>query len=211
VLLTHVANSKRVARGSVLSSPSAVKHFLVTRLADLEHEIFGVLLLTTRHHLIDFVELFRGTLDGANVAPREVVKLVLARNTAAVILVHQHPSVVKDASRADELITATIKEALALIQVRVVDHLLGGFYSVTAAVKIHQSPGFSRYQSRTKYSIDGWLHLGPDLTSNFAQARTAPRESGLAERLVARVQLRRSVMLFSYRRRCLESAGHKRT
>jgi DNA repair protein RadC len=64
-----------VARGSVLSSPSAVIHFLVTRLADLEHEIFGVLLLTTRHHLIDFVELFRGTLDGANVAPREVVNL----------------------------------------------------------------------------------------------------------------------------------------
>jgi len=76
-------------------------------------------------------------------------------------------------------------------------HLLGGFYSVTAALKIHQSPGFSRYQSRTKYSIDGWLHLGPDLTSNFAQARTAPRESGLAERLVARVQLTRSVVLFS--------------
>src|ERR1700722_11081280 len=83
--------AKRVARGSVLSSPSTVKNFLVTRLADLEHEIFGVMLLTTRHHLIDFVELFRGTLDGANVAPREVVKLVLARNAAAVILVHQHP------------------------------------------------------------------------------------------------------------------------
>jgi DNA repair protein RadC len=134
--------AKRVARGSVLSSPSAVKHFLVTRLADLEHEIFGVLLLTTRHHLIDFVELVRGTLDGANVALREVVKLVLARNAAAVILVHQHPSAVKDASRADELITATLKEALALISVRVVDHCLGGFCSVTTAVKIHQSLGF---------------------------------------------------------------------
>jgi DNA repair protein RadC len=116
--------AKRVARGSVLSSPSAVKNFLVTRLADLEHEIFGVLLLTTRHHLIDFVELFRGTLDGANVAPREVLKLVLARNAGAVILVHQHPSAVKDASQADELITATLKEALALIQVRVIDHII---------------------------------------------------------------------------------------
>jgi hypothetical protein len=69
--------AKRVARGSVLSSPSAVKNFLVTRLVDLEYEIFGVVLLTTRHHLIDFVELFRGTLDGASVAPREVLKLVL--------------------------------------------------------------------------------------------------------------------------------------
>jgi DNA repair protein RadC len=116
--------AKRVARGSVLSSPSAVKNFLVTRLADLEHEIFGVLLLTTRHHLIDFVELFRGTLDGANVAPREVLKLVLARNAGAVILVHQHPSAVKDASRADELITATLRDALALIQVKVVDHII---------------------------------------------------------------------------------------
>jgi len=116
--------AKRVARGSVLSSPSTVKNFLVTRLADLEHEIFGVLLLTTRHQLIDFVELFRGTLDGANVAPREVVKLVLARNAAAVILVHQHPSAVKDASQADELITARLREALALIQVRVIDHII---------------------------------------------------------------------------------------
>ncbi len=116
--------AKRVARGSVLSSPSTVKNYLVTRLADLEHEVFGVLLLTTRHHLIDFVELFRGTLDGANVAPREVVKLVLARNAAAVILVHQHPSAVKDASQADELITARLKDALALIQVRVIDHII---------------------------------------------------------------------------------------
>lgn len=116
--------AKRVARGSVLSSPSTVKNFLVTRLADLEHEIFGMLLLTTRHHLIDFVELFRGTLDGANVAPREVVKLVLARNAAAVILVHQHPSAVKDASQADELITARLRDALALIQVKVIDHII---------------------------------------------------------------------------------------
>ncbi len=116
--------AKRVARGSVLSSPSAVKHFLVNRLADLEHEIFGVLLLTTRHHLIDFVELFRGTLDGAVVAPREVVKLVLARNAASVVLVHQHPSGVKEASHADELITATLRDALALIQVRVIDHVI---------------------------------------------------------------------------------------
>jgi DNA repair protein RadC len=75
-------------------------------------------------HLIDFVELFRGTLDGASVAPREVLKLVLARNAGAVILVHQHPSAVKDASRADELITATLRDALALIQVKVLDHII---------------------------------------------------------------------------------------
>ena len=116
--------AKRVARGSVLSSPSAVKDFLVTRLADLEHEIFGVMLLTTRHHLIDFVELFRGTLDSASVSPREVLKLVLSRNAGAVILVHQHPSAIKEASRADELITATLRDALALISVKVLDHII---------------------------------------------------------------------------------------
>jgi DNA repair protein RadC len=116
--------AKRVTRGSVLNSPSTVRHFLVTRLADLEYEIFGILLLDTRYQLLDFVELFRGTLDGANVAPREVVKLVLARNAASVILVHQHPSAVKEASQADELITARLRDALALIQVRVVDHII---------------------------------------------------------------------------------------
>ena len=116
--------AKRVARGSALSSPSAVKEFLITRLADLEHEIFGVVLLTTRHHLIDFVELFRGTLDGASVSPREVLKLVLARNAAAVILCHQHPSGVKEASQADEIITRTLRDALALISVRVLDHII---------------------------------------------------------------------------------------
>ena len=116
--------AKRVARGPVLSSPSAVKNFLITRLADIEHEIFGLVLLNTRHHLIDFVELFRGTLDGATVVPREVVKLVLARNAAAVILVHQHPSAVKDASHADETITATLRDALSLISVRVIDHII---------------------------------------------------------------------------------------
>jgi DNA repair protein RadC len=72
--------AKRVSRGSVLDSPNVVKNFLITRLTDLEHEIFGLVLLTTRHTLIDFVELFRGTIDGASVHPREVVKLVLSRN-----------------------------------------------------------------------------------------------------------------------------------
>src|SRR5450631_4175319 len=100
--------AKRVARGSVLSSPSAVKHFLVTRLADMEHEIFGVLLLTTRHELIDFVELFRGCLSGASVHIRQIAKLALARNAAAVLLVHLHPSGINTPSQADELITQRV-------------------------------------------------------------------------------------------------------
>jgi hypothetical protein len=145
-----------------------------------------VVLLTTRHHLIDFVELFRGTLDGASVAPREVLKLVLARNAGAVILVHQHPSAVKDASRADELITATLRDALALIQVKVLDHILGGFCSVTTAVKIINRQGFAVSIANKGFNRLMVTLVG-DLSSTFAQARTAPRESSLADRLEARV------------------------
>ena len=122
--LTIVA--KRIVRGSVLSSPKAVKDFLVLRLADMEHEIFGVLLLTTRHELIDFVELFRGCLSGASVHIRQIAKLALARNAAAVLLVHLHPSGINTPSQADELITQRVKEALALLEVRTLDHIIVG-------------------------------------------------------------------------------------
>jgi DNA repair protein RadC len=101
-----------------------VKEFLTLRLSDLQHEIFGVMLLTTRHTLIDFVELFRGTLDGASVHPRELVKLALAKNAAAIIITHSHPSGVKDPSCADALITTRIKEALALVEIRCLDHII---------------------------------------------------------------------------------------
>jgi DNA repair protein RadC len=120
--LTIVA--RRIVRGSVLSSPKAVKDFLVLRLADLQHEIFGVLLLTTRHELIDFVELFRGTLESASVHVREIAKLALSRNAAAVVLTHQHPSGICVRSQADEVITQRVKEALALLEVRCIDHVL---------------------------------------------------------------------------------------
>ena len=116
--------AKRVARGSILSSPRTVKDFLVTRLADLQHEVFGAILLTTRHHVIDCVELFRGTTDGASVYPKEVCKLALARGAAAVVLFHNHPSSVRDASRADELITKRLAEALGLLEIRVIDHVI---------------------------------------------------------------------------------------
>jgi DNA repair protein RadC len=187
----------RVRCGASVQSPKKAGEHLTVRLGHLDYEVFGLILLDKRHRVIECVDLFRGTIDGASVHPREIVKIALQKSAAACIVYHNHPSGVQEPSQADELITARVKEALALIDVRLIDHCLGGFCSVTTAVKIHQSPGFSRYQSRTKYSIDGWLHLWADLTSNFALARSAPRESGLAERLVARVQLRRSVMLFS--------------
>lgn len=118
--------AKRVIRGPVISSPRAMKDFLVLRLGDLQHEIFGAVLLTTRHTLIDFVELFRGTLTGCSVHVRELAKLALARNCAAMVLVHGHPSGNCTPSHADELITQRCKEALSFFEVNVVDHIVVG-------------------------------------------------------------------------------------
>jgi hypothetical protein len=85
------AMTRRVRRGTAMDSPRAVREFLTVKLGHLEHELFAVLLLDTRHRLIEYVELFRGTIDGASVHPREVVKLALARNAAALVLAHPHP------------------------------------------------------------------------------------------------------------------------
>jgi DNA repair protein RadC len=131
--------SRKVRRGTSMSSPKLVKYFLTTKLGTLEHETLCVMLLDKRHRLIEYVELFRGTIDGASVHPRDVVKLALAKNAAAILLAHPHPSEVAEPSQADELITQRLKDALSLIDVRVLDHTLGGFCSVTTAVKIHLS------------------------------------------------------------------------
>jgi DNA repair protein RadC len=116
--------SAKVRRGISMASPGLVKEFLSIKLGTLEHEIFCVLLLDKRLRLIEYVELFRGTIDGANVHPREIVKLALAKNAAAVLLAHPHPSGVAEPSQADELITQRVKEALALVDIRVIDHLI---------------------------------------------------------------------------------------
>jgi DNA repair protein RadC len=118
------AMTRRVRRGIAMDSPRAVRDFLTMKLGTLEHETFAVLLLDTRHRLIDYVELFRGTIDKASVHPREVVKLALARNAAALVLAHPHPSGAAEASQADELITRRLKEALALVDVRLLDHII---------------------------------------------------------------------------------------
>lgn len=112
--------------GPVLTNPRATRDFLHMKLRDLSHEVFCCLYLDNRHRVITFEELFRGTLDGASVHPREVVKRALAHNAAAVILAHNHPSGVAEPSQADELITRRLKEALNLIDVRVLDHLIVG-------------------------------------------------------------------------------------
>jgi DNA repair protein RadC len=117
----------------VLDSPGKMREFLRLRLATLDHEMFSVLFLTSRHRLIEYVELFRGTLDGASVHPREVVKEALARNAGAVICCHAHPSGDPTPSHADELVTRRLKQALELVQIRLLDHFIVGetLYSFT--------------------------------------------------------------------------------
>lgn len=110
----------------LLDSPSATRVFLVAKLRDLPYEVFCALFLDNRHRLIACDELFRGTIDGASVHPREVVRQALARNAAAVILAHNHPSGVAEPSQADELITLRLKDALGLVDIRVLDHLIVG-------------------------------------------------------------------------------------
>lgn len=112
------------SHGSVLGSPAAVKEFLRSRLGTLAYELFCVLFVDNRHRLLTVRELFRGTIDGASVYPREVVREALLNRAAAVVLCHNHPSGVAEPSQADELITRRIKEALALVDIRVLDHVI---------------------------------------------------------------------------------------
>ena len=112
--------------GPALSSPRATRDFLVAKLRDLEHEVFCCLYLDKRHRLMHFEELFRGTIDGASVHPREIVKLALQRNAAAIIIAHNHPSGIAEPSQADELITQRVKEALGLVDIKLLDHIVIG-------------------------------------------------------------------------------------
>ena len=115
-----------LASGPALEAPQAARSFLVAQLRDRPYEVFCCLHLDNRHRLIAFDELFRGTIDGASVHPREVVRQALARNAAAVILAHNHPSGVAEPSQADELITQRLRDALGLVDIRVLDHLVVG-------------------------------------------------------------------------------------
>ena len=118
--------AEQMQTGPALANPRATREFLRARLRDRDHEVFCCLFLDNRHRVISFDEVFRGTIDGASVHPREVVKLALARNAAAVILAHNHPSGVAEPSQADELITGRLREALALVDIRVLDHIVVG-------------------------------------------------------------------------------------
>lgn len=109
-----------------MTSPQASKDFVKLKLFAYEHEVFACLFLDNRNRVIVFDELFRGTIDGASVYPREVVKACLSHNAAAVILAHNHPSGVAEPSQADIAITERLKKALALVDIRVLDHLIVG-------------------------------------------------------------------------------------
>ena len=108
----------------VMSSPQILRDWLRLYCAKLEHEVFLVLYLDTQHRLIEAAELFRGTLTQTSVYPREMVKGALARNAAALAVAHNHPSGEVEPSRADEMLTQTLKSALSLVDVRVIDHFV---------------------------------------------------------------------------------------
>jgi DNA repair protein RadC len=114
----------RYAEDVSISSPGAARDYCRLKLGSLPHEVFGVLWLDAQNRLIAFDELFRGTLTQTSVYPREVVKAALAHNAAGVILAHNHPSGVAEPSHADEMLTSSLKQALALVDVRVLDHLV---------------------------------------------------------------------------------------
>lgn len=112
--------------GETLTDPSASARYLKSRLAGYPYEVFGCLFLDNRHRVIEFEELFRGSIDGASVHPREVVRRCISHNAAAVIFAHNHPSGVAEPSAADRAITLRLREALELIDVRLLDHFVIG-------------------------------------------------------------------------------------
>lgn len=114
----------QVRRGVEFTSPALVKDYLRAKLAGYDHEVFAVLLLDAKHAVIEYVEMFHGTIDQTSVYPREVVKLALRHNAAALILAHPHPSGNAEPSRADEVLTRRLRDALALVDVRVLDHIV---------------------------------------------------------------------------------------
>jgi len=115
---------QRMQRGASFADPKTASEFFQGKLAGLEREVFAVVMLDTRHRLIEYAELFQGTIDGAEVHPREVVRQALRCNAAALIVAHNHPSGSVEPSAADRAVTARLKQALALVDVRLLDHIV---------------------------------------------------------------------------------------
>jgi DNA repair protein RadC len=115
-----------LSRGDSLTDAATTKHYLQHRLRAYPYEVFACLFLDTKHRMISFDELFSGTIDGASVYPREVVKRALEHNAAAVIFAHNHPSGIAEPSQADQVMTQRLKTALDLVNIRVLDHIVVG-------------------------------------------------------------------------------------
>jgi len=118
------AVDQKMTRGTAFTSPVVVKEYLTAKLAGFDVEVFAVLFLDSQHRLIEYVEMFQGTLNQASVYPREVAKAALQRHSAAVILTHNHPSGSPEPSEADKALTTHLKKALALLDVRTLDHII---------------------------------------------------------------------------------------
>ena len=127
LLMARQLSNLRLRRGRALTSPKEVFGHLQALLADYEHEVFALLMLDSRHRVIAFHELFRGTLDSASVYPREVVKAALQHNAAATVLVHNHPSGDPEPSQADLTLTHKLREAMSLVGIRTLDHIVVGY------------------------------------------------------------------------------------
>jgi DNA repair protein RadC len=126
----HLGETLR--RSDPLHNPAETRRYLTARLRDYPYEVFACLFLDTRHRIIRYEELFRGTIDGASVHPREVVRQALLHNAAAVIFAHNHPSGIAEPSDADQRITRRLKDALALVDIRVLDHVIIGDQTATS-------------------------------------------------------------------------------
>ncbi|CRM57196.1 DNA repair protein RadC [Pseudomonas sp. 25 R 14] len=122
----HILDRRLFTRGPSLTSPNTVAAYLKLQLVQHEHEVFGVVFLDAKHRVLAFEVLFYGSIEGASVYPRQVVKRSLAHNAAATIFVHNHPSGCTAPSQADRVLTARLKAALALIDIHVLDHFIVG-------------------------------------------------------------------------------------
>ena len=117
---------KRMQRGTSFRDPNVARTYFRDKLAGMEREVFAAVFLDSRHQLIEFTELFHGTIDGAEVHPREVVRQAIRCNAAAAIVAHNHPSGSVEPSAADRVVTARLKQALCLVDVRLLDHIIVG-------------------------------------------------------------------------------------
>jgi len=123
----------QIRHGEAMSTPVITSNYLRLQLAQEKAEVFAVMFLDNRHRVISFDKMFYGTIDGASVYPREVVRRAMEHNAAAVILSHNHPSGITEPSEADKLITNRLKDALSLVEVRVLDHIIVGDDTISFA------------------------------------------------------------------------------